>query len=398
VSARQRQPDAGASRSLFQTLTCTRCGAEHDPAALQTVCVEPGCGRPLAARYAVEPLPRPDRLRSSDAPGSLWRLRELLPVSAETRIITLGEGGTPLLPAPRLGARVGIPSLWIKDEAGNPTGSFKARGMAVAVTKAAELGAEAIAVPTAGNAGSAAAAYAARAGIACVVVMPADTPPVFKREIADLGATVIEHPGLIDDCGRVVAERAAAEGWFDVSTLKEPYRVEGKKTLGTEIAEQLDWTLPDAIVYPTGGGTGLIGMWKAFVELGELGWIGAGRPRMYAVQAAGCAPVVRAFERESERCERFADAATHAAGLRVPRPFADEWILAVLRRSGGSAVSVSEDAIRAGVDELARQEGVYCCPEGGAAWAGTRALVERGEIGPDDRVVVVNTGSAYKYM
>jgi len=385
-------------QSLFQTLTCTRCGTEHDPEALQTVCAEEGCGRPLAARYALEPIQRPDPLVRDDAPGPMWRLHELLPLGPETEIITLGEGGTPLLPAPRLGERAGVPAIWIKDEAGNPTGSFKARGMAAAVTKAVELGAEAIAVPTAGNAGSAAAAYAARAGIECVVVMPADTPPVFKREIADLGATVIEHPGLIDDCGRIVGQRAKAEGWFDVSTLKEPYRVEGKKTLGTEIAEQLGWTLPDAIVYPTGGGTGLIGMWKAFVELAELGWIGDERPRMYAVQPAGCAPVVRAFESGAKRCEKFANAATHAAGLRVPRPFADEWILAVLQRSGGGAVAVSEDAIRAGTDELAKVEGIYACPEGGAAWAGTRELIARGDIEPDDRVVVVNTGSAYKYM
>jgi threonine synthase len=262
---------------LFQTLTCTRCGAEHDPAALQTICTGEACGRPLAARYTVEPLPRPDPGAAAELADTIWRFSELLPVGPETEILTLGEGGTPLLRAPRLGRAVGVERLYIKDEAGNPTGSFKARGMAVAVTKAVELGAEAIAVPTAGNAGSAAAAYAARAGIGCAVVMPADTPPVFKREVVDLGAELVEHDGLIDECGRIVAEQAAARGWFDVSTLKEPYRVEGKKTMGTEIAEQLGWELPDAIVYPTGGGTGLVGMWKAFAELGQLGWIGASR-------------------------------------------------------------------------------------------------------------------------
>jgi threonine synthase len=398
VSAQTKPPAPDDPSYLFETLICTRCGAEHEPTELQTTCARGGCGRPLAARYAVEPVPRPASGEREGAAGPLWRLPELMPIGPETDIVTLGEGGTPLLRATRLGQRSGLPDLWIKDESGNPTGSFKARGMAVAVTKAVELGAQAIAVPTAGNAGSAAAAYAARAGIDCVVVMPADTPPVFRREIADLGATLIEHDGLIDECGKIVAERAAAEGWFDVSTLKEPYRVEGKKTLGTEIAEQLGWELPDAIVYPTGGGTGLVGMWKAFNELGGIGWVHQQRPRMYAVQAAGCAPVVRAFDAGAKACARFENATTHAAGLRVPRPFADEWILAVLGRSNGGAIAVAEDEIREGVDELARVEGIYACPEGGAAWAGARKLRARGDIAAGERVVVVNTGSAYKYM
>lgn len=327
----------------------------------------------------------------------MWRWRALLPVSPTTRIATLGEGGTPLLRADRLGAQSGLSDLWIKDESGNPTGSFKARGLALAVTKAKELGARALALPTAGNAGSAAAAYAARAGIPCTVVMPKDTAPAFKAEVRAFGAELVEIDGLIDDCGAFVAAHEEARGWFDLSTFKEPYRVEGKKTLGFEIAEQLGFCLPDAVVYPTGGGTGLVAMWKAWNELEGCGLIGAARPRLFAVQAEGCAPLVRAFESGADRCEKVAGATTAALGLRVPKPFADEWILAVLRRSNGGAVAVAEEAIRQGVADLARCEGLAACPESGAALAGMRALIARGVIRAKDRVVVVSTGAGYNY-
>ncbi len=390
--------ETGNARSLFATLHCTRCEKEHDPSKLQTICSDPTCGRPLAARYSLKKSPRPTTAELASAPDTIWRLENLMPLTAKTEIITLGEGCTPLLQARRLASLDRVENLFIKDESGNPTGSFKARGLAMAVTKAKELGAEVVALPTAGNAGGAAAAYAARAGLECVVVMPTDTPPMFKKEARAFGATVIEHEGLIDDCGKIVAKGKKEQGWFDVSTLKEPYRVEGKKTLGTEIAEQMGWELPDVVVYPTGGGTGLIGMWKAWAELEALGWIGAHRPRMYAVQALGCAPVVEAFEKNAKRCEKVAGASTYAAGLRVPCPFADEWILEVLRRSDGGAVALSEDQIRKGADEISRMEGVLPAPEGGAAWAAVKVLAEIKSIQPRDNVVIVNTGSAYKYM
>ncbi len=387
-----------ASRpSNFETLTCTICGAIHDPGVVQTICTEPDCHGPLAARYALEPTPRPSAAQLAELPRTAWRFPQLMPITDETKIITLHEGCTPLIPATRLCAASGLNSLWIKDESGNPTGSFKARGLTAAVTKALELGAQAIALPTAGNAGGAAAAYAAKAGMECVVVMPVDTPQIFKTEVKAFGGTLIEYEGLIDECGKVIAEQKEEKNWYDVSTLKEPYRVEGKKTLGFEIAEQLDWTLPDAVIYPTGGGTGLVGMWKAWAELEALGWIGSHRPKMYAVQAEGCAPVVTAFTQGAERCQRVENATTYASGLRVPCPFADRWILEVLRRSEGGAVALTEKQIQEGQSELARLEGIFAAPEGGAAWAGVKVLQERGEISPDTRVVVVNTGSGYKY-
>jgi len=389
---------SAADRSLFETLTCTRCGATHDHTTVQTVCQEPGCGRPLIARYALDELPRPAPGHDGTGAGPLWRFPELMPLTPGTDPVTLGEGGTPLLRARRLAAAAGLEELWLKDESGNPTGSFKARGLALAAIKAKELGAATIALPTAGNAGGAAAAYAARAGMGCAVVMPSDTPRVFKDEVVAFGGTLIEHEGLIDDCGKIVAERVAAEGWYDVSTLKEPYRVEGKKTMGIEIAEQLGWSLPDVVIYPTGGGTGLVGMWKAWAELEAVGWLGPARPRMFAVQASGCAPVVDAFVGGAERCERVEQAQTIAAGLRVPKPFADEWILAVLRKSGGGAVAVTDEQIAAGVERLARTEGIYAAPEVGATWAAVESLFERGDLAADERIVIVVTGSAYKYL
>ncbi len=384
--------------SVFATLSCTRCEKEYDPERVQTVCQDPSCGRPLAARYALETMPRPTSAELAIARNDIWRFGKLMPLTPKTKIVSIGEGWTPLLKSSRLGQSAGFDDLWIKDESGNPTGSFKARGLGVAVTKALELGAETIAVPTAGNAGGAAAAYAARAGLGCVVAMPRDTPAMFKEEVVAFGAELIEHDGLLDECGKIVAEGKAAHGWYDVSTLKEPYRAEGKKTLGFEIAEQLSWQLPDVVVYPTGGGTGLIGMWKAWAELEAIGWIDSHRPRMYAVQADGCAPVVRAVESAAHRCTKVTNAATYAAGLRVPAPFADEWILAVLNRSRGGAIAVSDQAIREGAGEMSRMEGIYPAPEGGATWAAVKILLTRGDIKSDEKIVIVNTGSAYRYV
>lgn len=381
-----------ASRSRFVTLTCWRCGAEHDPDRLQNVCREPGCGRPLVARYALDGPGDDDGVAPA---AGLWRHGALLPDPGPEGPVTLGEGDTPLLEAPRLARELGLAELRIKDESRCPTGSFKARGIGVAVTMARRLGAEGVALPSAGNAGVAAAAYAARGGLRCLVVVPTDTPAVFQDAVRACGAELIGHPGPIDECGAVVAGRVREGGWFDLSTLKEPYRLEGKKTIGLELAEQLGGELPDAIVYPTGGGTGLLGIWKAFAELEALGRIGSRRPRMYAVQPAGCAPVVRAFEAGAERCERVEGASTRAFGLRVPRPFADEWILAVLRRSGGGAEAVSEDEISAGTEALARLEGLLAAPETGAAVAGLRRLLANGRIRPTERVVLVGTGAAY---
>ena len=328
----------------------------------------------------------------------MWRWHEMMPVGNPSNVVSLGEGGTPLLSAPRLGAKAGFTDLWIKDEGNNPSGSFKARGLSAAVSRARELGHRAIAVPTAGNAGGAAAAYAARAGLACHVFMPKDTPPVFRIECERYGATVTMVDGLIDACGKLVAERAPLEGWHDVSTLKEPYRVEGKKTMGYELAEEFGWELPDAILYPTGGGTGLIGMWKAFDEMEALGWIGPRRPRMFSVQAAGCAPIVRAFEEGKPVSEKWENAATYASGLRVPKAYADDLILSAVRASGGTAIAVDDEAMRRASDEIGRSEGLFVAPEGGAVWAAAKSLRISGDLDPDARVVLFNTGSGFKYL
>lgn len=328
----------------------------------------------------------------------MWRWHELMPVRDPANIVTLGEGDTPLLDAPRLAASAGFARLRIKDEGNNPSGSFKARGLSAAVSKARELGARSIALPTAGNAGGAAAAYAARAGIECHVFMPADTPPVFRVECERYGARVTLVDGLIDACGRLVAERASREGWHDVSTLKEPYRVEGKKTMGYEIAEQFGWELPDAILYPTGGGTGLIGMWKAFDEMEEMGWIRGRRPRMIAVQAEGCAPIPRAFEEGADDSRKWEGAHTYASGLRVPRAFADFLILRYVRASGGDAIAVSDDEMRRACDEIGSLEGLFAAPEGGATWAAAKKLAASGRLDRNSRVVLFNTGTGFKYL
>jgi threonine synthase len=352
----------------------------------------------LAVRYdlarAAAALPR--GASAPSAPG-MWRYRSLLPVQSAAACVTLGEGMTPLLPLPRLALQLGGGTLWLKDESLNPTNSFKARGMSVAVSRALELGLEHLAIPSAGNAGCALAAYAARAGMRSTVFVPDDTPLPFLTECRAHGATVHLVAGLIHDCARAVQAGVATAGWFDVSTLKEPYRLEGKKTLGYELAAQCDWQLPEVIVYPTGGGTGLVGMWKAFAEMEALGWIDGRRPRMVTVQAAGCAPIVRAFHAGAERAELWAEAKTFALGLRVPAAVGDFLMLRALRESGGTAVAVSEAALAAAGRELATAEGIFEAPEGAACWAAARALRAAGWLHGDERVVLFNTGGWYKY-
>ena len=380
--------------SSFAHLICTRCGATYERDRRINFCA--ACGGALFARYHLR-LDR-DAASSPDRPRTIWRWHEVMPVEDPENVVSLGEGGTPLVAANRLGTSDGFAALFIKDESGNPTGSFKARGLSAAVSKAKELGHTTIALPTAGNAGGAAAAYAAKAGMECYVFMPEDTPPVFRIECERYGAKVTLVPGLIDDCGRLVAERAAKEGWHDVSTLKEPFRVEGKKTLGYELAEDLGWELPDAILYPTGGGTGLIGMWKAFDEMEEMGWIGSRRPRMFAVQAEGCAPIPKAFADGKETSEKFPNAHTYASGLRVPKPFADYLILRFVRASGGAAIAVTDDEMRRACDEIGAAEGIFAAPEGGATWAAAKQLAQAGKLGRAERVVLFNTGSGFKYL
>jgi threonine synthase len=381
--------------SLLTHLACTKCDATYDVGRLLNVCTKTGCAGSLFAAYDLVPFRRDD---VSGRPQGMWRWHELMPARSAAEIVTLGEGGTPLLKADRLGPAHGMRHLWIKEEAGNPTGSFKARGLGAAVTMAKALGAKKIALPTAGNAGGAAAAYAAKAGLECHVFMPKDTPKVFLIECEAYGAKVGLVDGLIDDCGKIVAQRKEAEGWFDVSTLKEPYRVEGKKTMGYEIAEQLGWTLPDVVVYPTGGGTGLIGMWKAFDEMETLGWIGPARPRMVSVQAEGCAPIPKAMAEGKDVSIRFENAATYASGLRVPKAYADYLILKILRASKGEAVTVTDDEMRRGVLELASHEGLFAAPEGGAAWEAVKKLTLAGKVARDERIVVFDTGTGYKYV
>ena len=378
-------------------LECGLCGLKHEARRLHNLCT--ACGKPLLVRYDLE---RAKVTLTKESLASrrpdLWRYREVLPVEDDKNIISLGEGWTPLLHAPRLGKRVGIHELYIKDESQNPTQSFKARGMATAVSMAKELGAAKLAVPSAGNAAGALAAYAARAGLKSYIFMPRDTPRANVVECEQTGARVTLMDGLITDCGAEVGRRKEKEGWFDVSTLKEPYRVEGKKTLGYEVAEQLNWELPDVIIYPTGGGTGLIGMWKAFDEMERMGWIGSRRPRMVTVQAEGCAPIVRAFEEGNRFADEFPNAATTASGLRVPKAIGDFLILDALRASGGTAVSVTDEELIAATREIGATEGIFCAPEGAACLPALRKLMETGEVRQGERVVLFNTGSGVKYM
>jgi threonine synthase len=380
-----------------KNLECSACHREYDARRLHNVCTE--CGKPLLVRYDLKRIAKfLTRQTLFGRRADLWRYRELLPVRREDNIVTLGEGWTPLLHAKSLGQSLGMSELHVKDESLNPTQSFKARGMSVAVSMAKELGAKKLAAPSAGNAAGALAAYGARAGIGVYLFMPRDTPRANIVECEVAGAHVTLIDGLITDCGAEVARRKESEGWFEVSTLKEPYRVEGKKTLGYEIAEQLGWTLPDVIVYPTGGGTGLVGMWKAFDEMQQLGWIGDKRPRMVTVQAAGCAPIVRAFEAGKSSAEPIQNATTIAAGLRVPKAIGDFLILDAIRDSGGTAIAVTDDELVEGARELARNEGIFAAPEGGACVPAIRKLLERGDIKPDEKVVLFNTGSGIKYI
>ncbi len=379
--------------SFFSHLACTKCDSRFDRDSHADLCAS--CGGPLFARYRERQL---DRDASSERSRTIWRWPEMMPIEDPANIVSLGEGGTPLLRAGRLGAPAGFSDLWIKDEGNNPTGSFKARGLSAAVSKAKELGYRKIALPTAGNAGGAAAAYAAKAGMECHVFMPEDTPPVFRIECERYGAKVTLMPGLIDACGKIVAERAPREGWHDVSTLKEPYRVEGKKTMGYELAESFGWELPDAILYPTGGGTGLIGMWKAFEEMERLGWIGKKRPRMISVQAAGCAPIPRALAEGRTVSEKWENAETYASGLRVPKAFADFLILRDIRASGGDAVAVTDDEMRAAADEIGSREGLFVCPEGAAVWAAAKRMAGAAKLDARSRIVLFNTGTGFKYL
>ena len=380
--------------TLPWSLECSACGATRDAAGLPGVCES--CGQPYLVRYPTAPSPEAKGLLRQRR-WNMWRYREWLPLGPDETPVTLGEGATPLLPAPRLGARYGLRDLWVKDEGKNPTGSFKARGLAVAVTRATRAGACRFVVPTAGNAGAALAAYASRAGAAARVFAPSDTPPTILSQIKGFGAELVLLDGHIGDCGVAARAYATEHGAVDVSTLREPYRLEGKKTLGLELAERLGWTLPEAIVYPTGGGTGLIGMWKAFQELRASGWILGALPRMYSVQAGGCAPVVKAFDEGADRCAPWPEPATVAAGLRVPAPLGDRLMLRALRESGGGAVAVSDAELKAAAGELRTLEGIDAAPEGGAALAAAVALKQRGTLTGDERIVVFNTGAGWLY-
>ena len=378
-------------------LECALCGRAYEARRLHNLCTE--CGRPLLVRYDLERAARTlTRESLKGRRADLWRYAEVLPVEREENIVSLGEGWTPLLRAERLGASLGMRHLYIKDESQQPTQSFKARGMTAAVSMAKELGATKLAVPSAGNAAGALAAYAARAGLEAHIFMPRDTPRANVVECEQTGAHVTLMDGLITDCGAEVARRKEAEGWFDVSTLKEPYRVEGKKTMGYELAEQSGWTLPDVIVYPTGGGTGLIGMWKAFDEMERMGWIDSKRPRMVTVQAAGCAPIVRAFENGERFAEEFPDAHTTASGLRVPRAIGDFLILDALRASGGAAVAVTDEELLSAASEIGAAEGIFAAPEGAACLPALRKLLDAGQVQRDERVVLFNTGAGVKYL
>ena len=394
---------------FLKRLECSACGLHHEWSQLQNVCLS--CQKPL---FAIVDLAAASRTLTRETLAtrekSLWRYREVLPLPDNVDPVSLGEGGTPLLRASS-SCRADDIDLWIKDESLNPTQSFKARGMSVAVSMAKYLGATKLAAPSAGNAGGALAAYAARAGLEAHIFMPRDTPRANIIECRELGAQVTLIDGLITDCGAEIARRKGAEGWFDVSTLKEPYRVEGKKTLGYELAEQCAWQhrkssrardlrseLPDVILYPTGGGTGLIGMWKAFNEMETLGWIGKKRPRMFAVQATGCAPIVRAFETGEKIAEEFPDAHTVAAGLRVPKAIGDFLILNILRQSNGGAIAVDDEEMIRSAREVGSTQGLFVCPEGGACFAAFNLLRHAGKIAPGEHVVIFNTGSGIKYL
>jgi threonine synthase len=377
-------------------LECSLCSRKFDSGKIHNLCE---CGGPLLVRYDLEKLRSTwNRDKIAAGPNSMWRYGPVLPPTRQTSIISLGEGMTPLVRTGRLGHRIGANQLWLKDEGLNPTGSFKARGLSCAVSMAVELGIRRLAIPSAGNAASAMAAYAAAAGIEAHIFMPRDVPQANFVECKAYGAHVTLVEGLISDCAKLVGAGVQREGWFDVTTLKEPYRIEGKKTMGYELAEQMGWQLPDAIFYPTGGGVGLIGMWKAFQEMGALGWIGAKRPKMIAVQVEGCQPVVRAFQQGAGSSEFWEKAHTVASGLRVPKPLGDFLILNAVRESGGTAIAVSDtELLDAGV-QLAAEEGLFIAPEGAACVSALDKLLTNGFLKRDEKIVIYNTGSGLKYL
>ncbi|MBA7617061.1 Threonine synthase [subsurface metagenome] len=382
--------------SYFTHLECSKCGKRFEADRLQTVC--DACGKPLFARYDLEAVG--EAISKDDLVGreaTMWRYWELLPVKESRNVVSLGEGWTPLTHVGRLGAEIGVPDLWVKDEGIVPTGTFKARGLSMAVSKAKELGVKRLALPSAGNAAGAMTAYGARAGMESYVFMPVDVPKVNAVECQAVGAKVVLVRGLISDCGKIVSQGVEEMGWFPLSTLKEPYRIEGKKTMGLEVAEQMGWKLPDVIIYPTGGGTGIIGMWKAFDEMEELGWIGSERPRMVSVQAEGCAPIPKAFKEGKDESEFWEGAETIAAGLRVPHALGDFLILNAVRESGGTALAVSDEEIMDAVGLIARNEGLFACPEGAATLAGLRRMIAEGQVDANERVVLFNTGTGLKY-
>jgi threonine synthase len=377
-------------------LECSLCGKKHAAGEIHNLCE---CGGPLLVRYDLEKARQNwSREWIADGPSSMWRYAPVLPVSKPNFIVSLGEGLTPLIHTRRLGGVLGADQVWVKDEGINPTGSFKARGLSCAVSMCMELGIKKLAIPSAGNAASAMAAYAAAAGMEAHIFMPRDVPQSNFIECKAFGAHVTLVDGLISDCGRIVAERKDAEGWFDVSTLKEPYRIEGKKTMGYEVAEQFRWELPDVIFYPAGGGVGMIGMWKAFEEMEALGWVSSKRPKMICVQAAGCAPVVRAFERGEQRSEFWQNATTAASGLRVPKPLGDFLVLDAVRKSGGTALAVTDEEMLDAGAELGALEGIFAAPEGAACVAALRKLFDNGFLKKNERIVLYNTGAGLKYL
>src|SRR5512141_879800 len=389
----------GSSAFTYITdLTCSACGKSFSPRQVNTYC--PDCQAPLLSNYDLEAARlHVDREEISRRPKGMWRWHEILPVYEPENCVFLGEGDTALLNLPSPGKQIGFSNLYLNDESSNPTGTFKARGLSAAISKAKELGITKVIIPTAGNAGGAMAAYAARAGLKAHIFMPKDTPTANIQESRMAGAEVVLVDGLISEAAGMAGEKARAEGWFDVSTFKEPYRVEGKKVMGYELAEAFDWTLPDVIIYPTGGGTGLVGMWKAFAELETLGWLeNTRRPRMVSVQADGCAPVVKAFENKASFCDFWINAHTLASGLRVPKSFADHLILQDIYDSKGTAVAVSDEEILASQKQLASREGIFAAPEGAATLAALRKLIETKWVQPDEKIVLFNTGSGLKYL
>jgi threonine synthase len=384
-------------KSYLTHLECTYCHATYPADEVIRICAE--CSKVLYPRYdlaGARDALNPDELKNR--PANMWRYFEVMPVLDEANVITLGEGFTPIFKAERLGDKIGASAVYIKDEGLNPTASFKARGLSAAVSKAKELGITKLTMPSAGNAAGAMAAYAAKGGMEAYVFMPKDAPEANQIEVSISGGDLTLIDGLISDAGVLSRKRAAEEGLFDVSTLQEPYRVEGKKTMGYEIAEQSDWELPDAIIYPTGGGTGIVGMWKAFAEMEEMGWIGPKRPKMYAVQAEGCAPIVRAFREGAEFAEPWENAQTMAAGIRVPGAIGDYLILGAIRESGGGALTVTDDEMKYYMSLVASLEGMFICPEGAATAVALNKLLVAGDLSPDENILLLNTGSGLKYL